>query len=48
MNEVQTIQVTPEEKDLIDAIRNHNKAFPNGHKELLWYAQSLFDDLIRQ
>lgn len=37
-----------EEKELIEAIRNHNRAFPNGHRQLSWYAQNLFDDLIEQ
>ena len=29
------IQVTPEEKDLLAAIRNYNKSFPDGYPELL-------------
>ncbi|MBQ3844418.1 MAG: hypothetical protein II817_05485 [Bacteroidales bacterium] len=48
MEEKETMEVTREERDLIEAIRNHNRAFPNGHKELMWYAQNLFDDLIQQ
>lgn len=42
------IQVTPEEKDLLAAIRNYNISFPDGYPELLWYAQQLFDNMLRQ
>ena len=41
-------KVTPEEKDLLAAIRNYNKSFPDGYPELLWYAQQLFDNMLRQ
>lgn len=46
--ETEVLRVTPEEKDLIEAIRNYNKSFPNGYPELLWYAQELFDNMLRQ
>ena len=42
------MEVTPEEQDLLMAIRNYNKSFPDGYPELLWYAQELFDNMIRQ
>ena len=41
-------QITPEEEDLIMAIRNYNKSFPDGYPELLWYAQELFDNMLVQ
>lgn len=42
------MEVTPEEKELIEAVRNYNKSFPDGYPQLLWYAQELFDNLVRQ
>ena len=45
---METMKVTPEERDLIESIRNYNKSFPDGYPELLWYAQRLFDDMVRQ
>lgn len=46
--EKELMEVTPEEKDLIESIRNYNKSFPDGYPELLWYAQQLFDNMLRQ
>ena len=46
--ELEWEQVTLEEKDLLAAIRNYNKSFPDGYPELLWYAQQLFDNMLRQ
>lgn len=40
------IEVTEKEADLIRAIRNLRRAFPNGYNELLFYAQRLFDELV--
>lgn len=34
-----------EEYELIEAIRNFKKAYPNGHPELLYFAQRLFDEI---
>ena len=42
------MEVTEEEEELLAAIRNYNKSFPDGYPELLWYAQRLFDNMIRQ
>ena len=42
------IEVTEEEEELLSAIRNYNKSFPDGYPELLWYAQQIFDNLLRQ
>ena len=44
----ETMEVTAEERDLLEAIRNYNKSFPNGWPQLLWYAQELFDNMLRQ
>ena len=46
--ELEWVQLTSEEIDLIAAIRNYNKSYPDGYPELLWYAQQLFDNMIRQ
>ncbi len=37
--------VSEKEADLIYAIRNYVKSFPNGYPVLLRYAKSLFDEL---
>lgn len=39
------IEVTDEEKELIAAIRNYCKSYPNGYPELLWYAQGIFETM---
>jgi hypothetical protein len=46
--ELEWVQLTSEEIDLIAAIRNYNKSYPDGYPELLWYAQQLFDNMLRQ
>ena len=42
------MEVTYEEKELLESIRNYNRSFPDGYPELLWYAQELFDNIVRQ
>ena len=42
------MEVSYEEKELLESIRNYNRSFPDGYPELLWYAQELFDNLVRQ
>lgn len=39
------LNLTKDEADLIEAIRNLRKSFPNGYAEQLWYIQQLFDKL---
>ena len=46
--EKEIMEVTPEERDLIESIRSYNKSFPDGYPELLWFAQQLFDNMLRQ
>lgn len=46
--EKEMMEVTAEERDLIESIRNYNKSFPDGYPELLWFAQQLFDNMVRQ
>lgn len=38
-------EITNEEAELIDAIRSYKKSYPNGHPQLLFYAQQLFDEM---
>ena len=42
------MEVTSDERELLEAVRNYNKSFPDGYPELLWYAQELFDNMVRQ
>ncbi|MBQ9362802.1 MAG: hypothetical protein IJT97_05190 [Bacteroidaceae bacterium] len=46
--ETETMEVTAEERELLVAIRNYNRSFPDGYPQLLWYAQELFDNMLRQ
>lgn len=39
-------QLTPEEADLIEAIRNLRKSYPNGYDEQLYYIQQMLDDMV--
>ncbi|MBQ8097219.1 MAG: hypothetical protein IJ243_09090 [Prevotella sp.] len=39
------MEVTQEEKDLIESIRNYVKSYPNGYPSMLEAAQDIFDDL---
>ena len=40
-----TMKVTSKEENLINAIRDYVKSYPNGYPELLEYAEQLFADL---
>ncbi len=42
------MELTPEERELIEAVRNYNKSYPDGYPQLLLYAQRLFDNMLRQ
>ena len=42
------IAVYEEEYEQREAIRNYNKSYPDGYPQLLWYAQQLFDNMLRQ
>lgn len=39
-------EITEQENDLIEAIRNYKKSFHNKSKELRRYAKILFDEMI--
>lgn len=38
-------ELTEEEAELIEAIRAYKSSYPNGHPQLLFYAQKLFDEM---
>lgn len=40
-------EVTESERELLEVIRNYNKSFPDGYPQLLWYAQEVFDSMLR-
>ncbi|WP_372472631.1 hypothetical protein AB4865_07360 [Capnocytophaga sp. ARDL2] len=44
--ELTSREITDKEWELIQAIRNFKKAFPNGAKRLLAYARQIFEELI--
>lgn len=41
-----TMKVTKEGKELIEAIRNYQRPFPNGYPQLLWFCTELFDKMV--
>ncbi len=48
MERMKTMRVTPEERDLIEQIRNYNRSFPNGYPKLLEELIEKFQSMIRQ
>lgn len=44
-NEKIVMEVTKQEEDLIWAIRNYVKSYPDGYPQLLIYAQDLFEEM---
>lgn len=45
---METMRVTPEEKDLIEQIRNYNNSFPNGYPRLLDIIIEKFYSMLKQ
>lgn len=45
-NKLTKRELTEEEWELIEAIRNYKLSYPNGYPNLLFYAQEKFDELI--
>jgi hypothetical protein len=41
------MEVTPEERELLERMRNYNRSYPNGYPELLLDLQQLFDTMVR-
>ena len=46
--EKEMMEVTAEERELLEKIRNYNRSYPNGYPQLLWDLQEEFDKMIRQ
>lgn len=46
--EKELMEVTLQERELLEAVRNYNISYPDGYPQLLWYAQELFDNIVRQ
>lgn len=40
------MEVTGEEADFLNSVRNYLKSYPNGYPELLWDLQKMFDDMV--
>ncbi|MGN0029071.1 MAG: hypothetical protein ACI35Q_04990 [Marinilabiliaceae bacterium] len=45
MKKIKVMKLTPEEAELIEAIRNYCDSFPNGYPALLEFARDLFEKL---
>ena len=44
----EAMRVTPEERDLIEQIRNYNNSYPNGYPRLLEIIIEKFYSMLRQ
>lgn len=40
--------LTEKEFDLIEAIRNYKKSYPNGYPEIRWYIEKIFNELMAE
>ena len=45
---MENLKLSEKEFDLIMAIRNYKKSYPNGYPEILWYIEKLFNELIAE
>lgn len=45
---MEKVTLTDKEFDLIMAIRNYKKSYPNGYPEIRWYIEKLFNELIAE
>lgn len=43
---MENLKLTEKEEELIYAIRNYKKSYPDGYPELRWYIEKLFAELI--
>ena len=43
---MEKVKLTEKEYDLIMAIRNYGKSYPDGYQEIRWYIERLFNELI--
>lgn len=45
---LETMRVTPEERDLIEQIRNYNSSYPNGYPHLMEALVESFYAMLKQ
>lgn len=43
---MEILKLTDKEFDLIMAIRNYGKSYPDGYPEIRWYIERLFNELM--
>ena len=43
---MEKVKLTEKEYDLVMAIRNYGKSYPDGYPEIRWYIERLFNELI--
>ncbi|MBQ8223976.1 MAG: ArsR family transcriptional regulator [Bacteroides sp.] len=43
---MEKVKLTEKEFDLIMAIRNYGKSYPDGYPEIRWYIERLFNELM--
>lgn len=43
---MKTVKLTEKEEELIMAIRNYQRSYPDGYPQLLWYIQRLIDEMV--
>lgn len=43
---METVKLTDKEYDLIMAIRNYKKSYPDGYPEIRWYIEKTFNELL--
>lgn len=42
------MKLTEKEEELIKAIRNYHRAYPNGAQELEWYIETILQELLER
>lgn len=45
---MEKVKLTEKEYDLIMAIRNYGKSYPDGYPEIRWYIEGLFNELMSE
>ena len=46
IRDMQKMKLTEKEADLISAIRNYKKSYPNGYPEIRWFIERVFQELL--
>ena len=45
---MEILRLTDKEFDLIMAIRNYGKSYPDGYPQIRWYIEKLFNELMAE